>query len=325
MKMYAKMDDNKKEKLPTDIIIASFRGDLTNLQKTELSDWLSQEGNQAKYDALKRVWDSTVSNAGEIKSQKAYCRLRRKISNVWKKFAAAATVAAVAAIGFTLYNIYDTRTESVLTQTYTCVTGKSSVALPDGSTVVLHNGATLSYDNSFSKTNRVVMLEGEAYFDVAKDTENTFVVKVDDINVAVHGTTFNVLEDKEYVTVSLVEGSVDVLIDATSQCTLTPGYSAIYNKETGSLIDRKDDVTFAACWAQDRLTFTQASLGEVCRYLSKWYGVDIVVPDGLKTSCSYTFTIREEPIDQILDIMSRINPMKYLYTNDQRILISEIH
>ena len=173
MKMYAKMDDNKKEKLPTDIIIASFRGDLTNLQKTELSDWLSQEGNQAKYDALKRVWDSTVSNAGEIKSQKAYCRLRRKISNVWKKFAAAATVAAVAAIGFTLYNIYDTRTESVLTQTYTCVTGKSSVALPDGSTVVLHNGATLSYDNSFSKTNRVGMLEGEAYFDVAKDTENT--------------------------------------------------------------------------------------------------------------------------------------------------------
>ena len=81
----------------------------------------------------------------------------------------------------------------------------------------------------------------------------------------------------------------------------------------------------AACWAKDRLTFTQASLGEVCRYLSKWYGVQIVVPDELKSSCSYTFTIKDEPIDQILDIMSRINPMKYLYTNDYRIIISEIH
>lgn len=317
------MDGNTKAgKLPTDIIIASFRGDLTDSQKTALDEWLSAEGNQEKYDALKRVWDSTVSNAGEFESQKAYGRLRRRISNVWKSIAVAASVAAVAAIGFTLYHIYSP--EPALTQTYSCVTGKSSVLLPDGSTVVLHNGATLSYDNSFSKANREVSVEGEAYFDVAKDTENTFTVKVDDIAVTVHGTTFNVLEDSESVTISLVEGAVDVLAGDETTCALTPGHSAIYDKETGCLIDRKDDVAFASCWAQDRLTFTQASLGEVCRYLSKWYGVQIVVPEGLKASCSYTFTIREEPIDQILDIMSRINPMKYLYTNDHRIIISEI-
>lgn len=318
------MDGNTKAgKLPTDIIIASFRGDLTDSQKTALDEWLSAEGNQQKYDALKRVWDSTVSNAGEFESQKAYGRLRRRISNVWKSIAAAASVVAVAAIGFTLYYIYSP--EQALTQTYSCVTGKSSLLLPDGSKVVLHNGATLSYDNSFSKANREVSVEGEAYFDVAKDTENTFTVKVDDIAVTVHGTTFNVLEDSESVTISLVEGSVDVHAGDETTCTLSPGHSAIYDKETGSLIDRKDDVAFAACWAQDRLTFTQASLGEVCRYLSKWYGVQIVVPDELKSSCSYTFTIKDEPIDQILDIMSRINPMKYLYTNDYRIIISEIH
>ena len=318
------MDGNTKAgKLPTDIIIASFRGDLTDSQKTALDEWLSAEGNQQKYDALKRVWDSTVSNAGEFESQKAYGRLRRRISNVWKSIAVAASVVAVAAIGFTLYYIYSP--EQALTQTYSCVTGKSSLLLPDGSKVVLHNGATLSYDNSFSKANREVSVEGEAYFDVAKDTENTFTVKVDDIAVTVHGTTFNVLEDSESVTISLVEGSVDVHAGDETTCTLSPGHSAIYDKETGSLIDRKDDVAFAACWAQDRLTFTQASLGEVCRYLSKWYGVQIVVPDELKSSCSYTFTIKDEPIDQILDIMSRINPMKYLYTNDYRIIISEIH
>lgn len=317
------MDGNTKAgKLPTDIIIASFRGDLTDSQKTALGEWLSAEGNQEKYDALKRVWDSTVSNAGEFESQKAYCRLRRRISNVWKSIAVAASVVAVAAIGFTLYYIYSP--EPALTQTYSCVTGKSSLLLPDGSTVVLHNGATLSYDNSFSKANREVSVEGEAYFDVAKDTENTFTVKVDDIAVTVHGTTFNVLEDSESVTISLVEGSVDVHAGDEATCTLSPGHSAIYDKETGSLIDRKDDVAFAACWAQDRLTFTQASLGDVCRYLSKWYGVEIVVADALQSSCSYTFTISEEPIDQILDIMSRISPMKYLYTNDHRIIISEI-
>jgi len=317
-------DNTKTEKIPTDIIIASFRGDLADSRKTDLGEWLAAEGNQEKYDALKRVWDSTVFNAGEFESRKAYGRLRRMMSNIWKTFAIAASVAAVAAVGFTLYNIYDGQSEPALTQTYACVTGKSSVILPDGSSIVLHKGASLSYDNTFSKTNRTVSLEGEDYFDEAQDAENTVTVNVSDIDITVYGTTFNVSEDSQAITVSLVDGSVDVATEAGMTCALVPGHSAIFDKQTGNLIDRKDDVAFASCWAQDRLTFTQASLGEVCRYLSKWYGVEIVVADTLKSSCSYTFTIREEPIDQILDIMSRINPMKYLYTNDHRIIISEI-
>ena len=96
------------KKLPTDLIIASFRGELTDSQNTDLQTWLSTEGNIEKYDALRRVWDSTVANAGEFNSQNAYGRLRRRIFNVWKAIAVAASVAAVAAIGFILYNIYDT-------------------------------------------------------------------------------------------------------------------------------------------------------------------------------------------------------------------------
>lgn len=314
--------NTKPSKTPTEIIIASFRGELTPSQRTELDSWLSLEGSKEKYEALKRLWNHTIFNAGEFDSQKAYGKLRRRSSNIWRTLAITASAAAAVAVGFILYSTYNP--EPPLIQTYACLTGKSSLSLPDGSSVVLHNGASLSYDNSFSRSNRAVSLDGEAYFDVAKDPENTFTVNVDDIDITVYGTTFNVLEDNNSVVVSLVDGSVDVTTKSGMRCALTPGHSAIFEKHTGNLIDRKDDVAFAACWAQDRLTFTQAQLGEVCRYLSKWYGVEIVVDDALKSSCSYTFTIREEPIDQILDIMSRINPMKYIYTNDKRIIISEI-
>ena len=323
MKRYIKMNFNlKPSKIPTDIIIASFRGELDDSQRTVLDDWLSLDGSKEKYEALKKLWNQTIFNAGEFDSRKAYGKLRHRTSGVWKKLALTASAAASIAVGFTLYNICNT--EPPLIQNYSCLTGKSLLSLPDGSNVVLHNGASLSYDNSFSRNNRTVTLDGEAYFDVSKDTENTFTVNVDDIEITVYGTTFNVLEDNESVVVSLVEGSVDVMTKAGIKCALKPGHSAIFEKQTGNLVDKKDDVAFAACWAQERLTFTQASLGEVCRYLSKWYGVEIVVADALKLSCSYTFTIREEPIDQILDIMSRINPMKYIYTNDHRIIISEI-
>lgn len=321
------MDNNTKPQgVPTDLVIASFRGGLTQCQREELQAWLSEDGNRERYEALQRLWNHTINNAEGFSISKGYGRFRSRISNIWKKVAVAASVAAVAACGFLFYNLYKpSPVQPLCNYACDCLTGKSSVTLPDGSIVVLHNGASLSYDDAFSKTNREVALKGEAYFDIAKDDKNAFTIGVGDLDITVHGTTFNVSEDKESIIVSLVDGSVEVTTPEDMRCVLVPGHSAIYNKESGSLIDRKDDVDFASCWARDCLTFTQASLGEVCRYLAKWYGVDIVVPEGLKTSCSYTFTIREEPIDQIMDIMSRINPMKYLYTNDHRIIISEIH
>ena len=322
------MDSNSKFKgIPTDLIIASFKGALAQDERDSLNAWLSVEGNKERYEALHRLWEHTVSNAEDFSSSKGYGRFRRMISNVWKRVAIAASVAAVAVtVAVTLSTMYSTpATSDISRQICTCMTGKSAVELPDGSKVVLHQGASLSYDNAFSKTNRTVELKGEAYFDVAKDAENEFVVSSAGVDIIVHGTSFNVSESEEAVTVSLVDGSVEIVTGNDVRCSLTPGYSAIYNKVSGSLTSAKDDVDFASCWASESLTFTQTSLGEVCRYLSKWYGVEIVVPEHLKTSCSYTFTIREEPIDQILEIMSRLNPMKYLYTNDHRIIISEIN
>ena len=175
-----------KKKIPTDIIIASFRGELTDSGKASLDEWLSSEVNKEKYEALRRVWDSTVANAGEFDSDKSYRRLRNRISNVWKHIAVASSAAAVAVIGFTLFNICGQQDEPVLAQTCACVTGKSSVILPDGSKIVLHKGASLSYDSSFSSTNRAVSLDGEAYFEVAKDSENTFTVNVDDNELELH-------------------------------------------------------------------------------------------------------------------------------------------
>ena len=174
------MDNKPKTKnLPIDIIIASFRGSLTQSEEKNLQEWLSIEDNRKKYDALKRVWNHTVANSGIFDSRKGYGSLRRRIFNIWKTVAITTSAAAVAAISFVVYNLITDQTDPVLTQTYACVTGKSSVLLPDGSNVVLHKGSSLIYDNSFSKTNRTVKLDGEAYFEVEKDPENTFTVSVD--------------------------------------------------------------------------------------------------------------------------------------------------
>lgn len=321
VKYHILMDTNK---IPVDIIISSFRGNLSSTQNESLHEWLSEEDNTEKYEALKKVWDQTVSDAGEFESPKGYRKFRRRTTSVWKTIAATASMVAIVAL--VLVSAYLSYSEASVpgTQEYTCLSGKSLVILPDGSSVTLHKGATLSYSESFSCTNRVVSLDGEAYFDVTSDPENTFTVSIDEIGITVYGTSFNVMEDNKSIVVSLLEGSLDVVSNKNNVCSLVPGHAAVYDKMTGCLVEGKADVAFASCWAKDRLTFTQASLGEVCRYMSKWYGIEIILPESLESSCLYTFTIREESVDQILGIMDRINPMNYIYTNDNRIIISEI-
>ena len=92
------MDNKPKTKnLPIDIIIASFRGSLTQSEEKNLQEWLSIEDNRKKYDALKRVWNHTVANSGIFDSRKGYGSLRRRIFNIWKTVAITTSAAATAA------------------------------------------------------------------------------------------------------------------------------------------------------------------------------------------------------------------------------------
>lgn len=66
-------------------------------------------------------------------------------------------------------------------------------------------------------------------------------------------------------------------------------------------------------WAEDQIVFSQKSLGDICRFLAKWYQIQIVIDPLLKDSYHYTFTLRNESLEEILRIMSRINPIEYTF------------
>lgn len=89
---------------------------------------------------------------------------------------------------------------------------KARIELPDGTNVVLNSASQLSYLNDFGKKNRCVQLNGEAFFKVAHDESRTFIVQAGNLEVKVHGTSFNVsaYEDDEDIVVVLQEGKVGV-------------------------------------------------------------------------------------------------------------------
>ena len=96
--------------------------------------------------------------------------------------------------------------------------GQYQLVLPDGSKVWLNASSSLHFPTAFTGKNREVELTGEAYFEVAKNKEKPFHVKVNDMQVEVLGTHFNInaYEDENAIRTSLLEGSVKITKGATS-------------------------------------------------------------------------------------------------------------
>ena len=199
------------------------------------------------------------------------------------------------------------------------------ILLADGSTVWLHTGSTLTYDTNFNGGDRRVKLCGEGFFDIAKDPKHPFTVEVGDMKVCVHGTKFNVRASADNdIMVSLLEGSISLDIGDGTHRQLQPGEIARYDTQTREISIECGNVAMESCWAAGKLSFEKQSLGEVCRYMARWYDTQIQIDQSLEHNYAYTFTITNEPLEEILRIMSRINPIVYTFDKDNSVSISEL-
>lgn len=102
---------------------------------------------------------------------------------------------------------------------------------------------------------------------------------------------------------------------------MKPDQTGIYNKRLSALSVEKDDVAYTASWATEIVRFEGESLAQVCKYLSRWYNVEIEVDPQVSDNFAYTFTVREEPLEEILRLISKTNPVSYSFDGKRRIFI----
>lgn len=166
--------------------------------------------------------------------------------------------------------------------------GNYQVRLPDGTKVWLNAASTIKYPVSFAslKERRVTLLSGEAYFEVAKDKKHPFIVKSPRQEIEVLGTHFNInaYTDEGKTTTSLIEGSVKIIYAGNSQM-LQPGEQAI--SSDNSTVKMENGAEDAIAWKQGIFHFEDADVKAVFRQLSRWYDMDIVYENDVK---SYRFT-----------------------------------
>ncbi|MET0394409.1 MAG: FecR domain-containing protein, partial [Chitinophagaceae bacterium] len=154
--------------------------------------------------------------------------------------------------------------------------GQYKLLLPDGTAVWLNAASSITYPAAFSGARRLVTITGEAYFEVAKDASQPFLVRTGATEVEVLGTHFNInsYDDEPAMAATLLEGSVRVTY-GPHQSMLKPGQQARVQQPSIRVVNDVD-VDQVVAWKNGFFQFDRTDIRTVMRQLSRWYDVEVV-------------------------------------------------
>jgi ferric-dicitrate binding protein FerR (iron transport regulator) len=229
---------------------------------------------------------------------------------------------------------------------------KSTIELPDGSVVSLNSGSSLKYPGSFASDNRTVILDGEAFFDVKKNTSCPFLVKTKDITVRVLGTKFNVKSypDENLTETTLVTGKVEIIrnqagtkaTNVEEPLVLAPNQKAVFYRESNLLsvnsttrhVEESDEkaedlkvfvqneikTENITSWKNNILVFNSEPFADIVKKLERWYDVEVNLKYTKLNPVVFSGKFDKESVEEVLHALSLIEPFKY-EVNKNKILI----
>lgn len=268
---------------------------------------------------LEHLASSTHSPQGKFSAEEGYDILQKRLKPASHKrkvftiryIAAAAVLVLLLGFGWMFYS-YQHPSPLLMAST-----GAETqvLELPDGSTVTLNRHSQLSYPETFGKE-RIVELNGEAYFEVSKNPEKPFRVKTSGVTVCVLGTHFNVnaYAADSLVETTLLEGSVSVSNNANGkQMILKPNETAIYRKSTGILsMHINANAQNEISWREGVLSFNDISMGEIARQLSHHFNVTIQIKSEQLRNYKLNARFKQnETLEEILEMLAPIVGFTY--------------
>jgi len=194
---------------------------------------------------------------------------------------------------------------------------RSIFTLPDGTEVWLNGNTTIKYPTFFKGKERLVELNGEAYFKVAHNKQQPFVVRTGKMLVEAVGTEFNCLAyyDEKRQETLLTEGKVNILLENENGrkqvVTLEANEMAVFDSEQQRIsINRVDPAKFIA-WKNGQIIFRNDALGDVLQRLERWYNVEFIIDSKLKKDYAFTGSFDGEELTQILNYIELTTPIHF--------------
>ena len=288
--------------------------------------WITADKANAKWlFEIEKIWSikNELHYSDQKKIQQAYKRFifsQRKNKNAVRHFYFSTilkSVAAIACIALLAFNLY-----LLLEREFS--TGQSVfVQLADGTKVWLNAQSQFRYPSQFNQKQRSVYLNGEAYLEVAHDSEKPFIVHTHPMDVKVLGTKFNIrVYPEEANIVTLVEGKVAIGIpEKKKDVVLYPQEQLIYSENKELLLNKDVETTLSNAWISGELVFVDKPLHEICRDLERWFDVEIILSDPVLAN--EIFTCRFEKaisINQIFELLEETKQLNYKQSNKKIIV-----
>lgn len=306
--------------------------DIPDDLRQRFESWMLDHENDGTLDsALHILWESkemAVVNSQEFNPE-ALTRLLSEIGKSqaddtpsekhfrmpqWLRYAAVIFTAVFASAITYLLTVSNPETETVL------ISAKGSTGefrLPDGSLVLLNSDSRLTYraDDFKKRGNRKVAVDGEAYFEVVKDSDHPFVVAMGEMDVEVLGTSFDVrnyafsnLEE-----VVLLSGKVQVNTDndAGDSRILYPDQRLVLDRRTGKQIIEDVPALNYCRWTSPRLKLENEPLGDILITLSRKYCLDLEIASNVDKDFKLSLTISNETIDELMPVITYLSGINY--------------
>jgi ferric-dicitrate binding protein FerR (iron transport regulator) len=368
------------------VLLTKYLNNETDESETlQVNEWCNASSeNKIVFEKIQKAWNLATAGAGiqEWEPKKSKEQLLLKLlqaeidekaehfslyANSWKIIRNVIAYAAVILlfIGIPSLFIYrhffmspsDSFEEKILTQISAPKGSKTEMVLADGSKVWLNAGSVLKYGTDFNKSDREVFLDGEAYFDVAKNKNKPFLVHTSKLTLRVLGTSFNVksYSDEKTIETTLVRGSVKVEKSekdgSVSNYLLKPNQKVIFNKTDGDIrfYDLSDKIATSRInkaplpsnvqlksqaeelsplvekdisWKEGYFLVNDETLESIMVKLIRRFDLKVVFNSEAIKNLRYSGKIKESTPEQILKAIKITSPIDYTM-HDKTVVISE--
>lgn len=278
------------------------------MERMDRDEQTIQEGEEEEWT------DHSIPSAGMY--QEIMCRLRRRRIVRFIAYAAAVLIPVVVFTGLFMHVNYqvDLLADGEYDEVYVPNGERMQVLFQDGSKVHLNSGSRIRYPKKFALSERKVYLEGEAWFEVAKNKNRPFIVDLSCMDIQVVGTTFDVkaYPEEDAIFVALETGSVQLKSASFKSYQLRPGEKAVYDKRSGRCeVMRSRNVKLYSAWRRNVLVFKEASLLEIMKTLARTYNVSFEVKDSTALRYTYTLTTDSTRLGSVLKELEKITPVVF--------------
>jgi transmembrane sensor len=313
------------------LIIRFLEGIATEVETDELRAWLEKSEHNRKYfDEINQTFQTSfaLSHIDQLKTDQGWNKLRDRIeldrlSNEREEASLKtwhfSPLRIAAAVGFILlcsYAIVTFNIKHSIVKSANVISkaeGKNTYfLLPDSSEVWLNKNSTLEYPSSFEGSSRMVVLKGEAFFDVKKNGK-PFIVLTENVQVYVKGTRFNVqaYNHEEATETTLEEGKVELHLNGNDKSyEMKPGDQIILNKSLNQVTLEKVDPANFTAWKEERLVFDNTPLNEIVTKLENRYRVIISIQGVIANRERLTMTIENESLEEVLESVRLSSQLK---------------